>query len=271
MNNQKLMAIISVVLVLGLSVFAVADTSTSLKLGDTNGDGTITAADALEVLQYSVGKIDSFSAETSTDIGGQTPPDPGTTDYIQHTESTITDFLAWIKSEEALVEDNGRMAPGIEYLLENNDCIIPSTIYDEYVQGATYCGDETDNSFGSLVFTFSNWISEKGQIICRIEEKVSDSNISTYDYYDEILEYDVPVYDLPGFEDYYNVYFKKTVEFNGMTQDCVIGEVSNSTGIVTCRAMFVYNGYPITLLVQHSGNYDALADFFAEFTFTTLA
>ncbi len=270
MNNKKLMAIISVVLVLGLSVFAVADTSTSLKLGDTNGDGVITAADALEVLQYSVGKIDSFSAETSTDIGGQMPPIPGTTDYIQHAESSITDFLTWIKSEEALIEDNGRMAPGIKEIL-GADVIIPSTVYDEYVQRASYNGDETDNGFEVLIFRFTNWINGKGQISYRIEEKISASNISTYDYYDEILEYDVPVYDLPGYEDYYSVYFKKTVEFNGMTQDCVVCEVSNSTGVVTCRVMFVYNGYPITLLVQHSGNYDALVDFFAEFTFTTLS
>ena len=270
MNNKKLMAIISVVLVLGLSVFAVADTSTSLKLGDTNGDGTITAEDALEVLQYSVGKIESFSAESSSveDLES-TPPRPGTQE-IGHSESSITDFLSWIKSEEALVEENGRMAPGIKYLLENNDCIIPSTIYDEYMQSAAYCVDETDDSFEALVFRFSNWISGKGTINYWVNEKVSESNISTYEYYDEILEYNVPTYDL-GIDDTYSVYFKKSVNFKGMTQDCVVREVSNSTGLVTCSLLFIYNGYPITILVQHSGGYDALVDSFAEFTFTTLA
>lgn len=66
MKNKKILVSISLVLALGLSVFAVADTSTSLKLGDTNGDGSISAADALEILQYSVGKIDNFSAEESS-------------------------------------------------------------------------------------------------------------------------------------------------------------------------------------------------------------
>lgn len=65
-TNRVISVLLLFTLALSLCVFVAADDPASLRLGDTNGNGTIEAGDALEILQYSVGKRDAFSAETAS-------------------------------------------------------------------------------------------------------------------------------------------------------------------------------------------------------------
>lgn len=62
-TNRWISVLLAVAMALSLCVFVAADNPASLRLGDANGNGTIEAADALEILQYAVGKRSAFSAE----------------------------------------------------------------------------------------------------------------------------------------------------------------------------------------------------------------
>lgn len=63
---KKIITVLIALTIITLSVaIAEVDTSTSNMMGDVDGDGEITSADALCILHYTVGKIDEFPAENT--------------------------------------------------------------------------------------------------------------------------------------------------------------------------------------------------------------
>lgn len=98
-TNRFLSILLIISLTVSLAVFATADNPASLQLGDTTGDGKIDAADALEVLQYSVGKRDSFSAETASSGDSQSSI------LAVHVYNTVADFHEWLVNQPAAPED----------------------------------------------------------------------------------------------------------------------------------------------------------------------
>lgn len=100
---MKMNRFISILLILSLTVslavLVSADNPISLQLGDTTGDGKINAADALEVLQYSVGKRQKFTAETTvSDVGG------GSCMPMLKFD-TVEEFQKWLESLQAPPEE----------------------------------------------------------------------------------------------------------------------------------------------------------------------
>lgn len=138
MNKKKFIAAVVAIGLLTLCLFANADITTSLKLSDTNGDGNITTADALEVLQYSVGKIDKFSAEKETEsgvgggFGGGDNVHPSTIEEYEYPWIdfyTIEDMRNWLNSEEAHTEYSGIFSKGINAAKAKGSVLIP------YIEG----------------------------------------------------------------------------------------------------------------------------------------
>lgn len=99
MKTNRLISILLILsLVVSLAVFVSADNPASLRLGDVNGNGIINAADALEVLQYSVGKRDRFTAEIS---GGDSS---GSHYYPRLEFASYSDFSTWLTALEVRPE-----------------------------------------------------------------------------------------------------------------------------------------------------------------------
>ena len=212
MKSKKILVSISLVLALGLSVFAIADTSTSLKLGDTNGDGSISAADALEILHYSVGKIDKFSAETSSSEEfdayingvGYSLGQELTFDIILTTNDTNINvcpcFTVYKKT-------NNNWEPyditscfenfwGEEPTIKSSHCgpVDMETDDNEYIIYGMWCwmgtglGDSDENfnfSNGEVIQRFKLTVVEKGEFEFRIQDGIYEDQ-NNYKYNDSL-------------------------------------------------------------------------------------
>ena len=99
MKNKALISLILVcALILSLAVFASADNSLTLRLGDTDGDGEITTGDALNVLQYAVGKRDKFPAEESSSSSSSQGSTGG--DISVPELNSLEELEIWITTDE---------------------------------------------------------------------------------------------------------------------------------------------------------------------------
>ncbi len=117
-HNRLLSLALVLVLTLALTAAVTADnvaTSNQLRLGDANGDGIINAADALEVLQFAVGKRTAFSAENWE---GTVSPTHVPSDDLPDENACLIDDDPWFSSVSEL-EDWLRSDKPKDFLLED--------------------------------------------------------------------------------------------------------------------------------------------------------
>ncbi|MGI6264594.1 MAG: dockerin type I domain-containing protein [Acutalibacteraceae bacterium] len=257
MKKRILVTALTVVLAitLGVAVFASDTISSSLRLGDVNGDGDITAADALEVLQYANGKIDTFTAEKAVDPGDgpqyNQPDDPP--HFYEHFEDTPQAFVNWLNDIKDTTPENVPLRASLETLKKEGVLYVPQC--DATLKNVYYTG--FDDGIVMYTYVYDNYFYIQVALML-------DDTRQAHDAAENLTEFcqntNVPL-DKEVEDDYSKrISSIVPIDFNGQSEGLYTHGVFNYLPPATNRdyaeITFFYDKYTVTLQQKYAKELD---------------